>query len=144
MIGKLRKFRLISNNISFGPYPGPNDEVEQHLTVNSKGHVWLSRYVFGEHGFPPEKSEFKRFSISPGKAQFLLDSITQYFNNQYEDVFVTDVGNWTAVLTEETGSEIKLTGALCESIAGSRDISNLIRETVGDQSLFALDGNRCS
>ena len=139
MIGKLRKFRLVSNNICFGPYPGSTDEVEQHLTVNSKGYVWLSRYVFGERGFPPEKSEYKRFSISPEKAQFLLASIAQYFNDQYVEVFVTDVGDWTAVLTEETGREIKRTGPLCiASLEGVREISELIRYTLDDKSLFAL------
>ena len=139
MIGNLRKFRLISNNICFGLRPDPTDEVEQHLTVNSKGHVWLSRYVFGEHGFPPEKSEYKQFNISPEKAQFLLDSIAKYFNDQYADVFATDVGDWTAVLTEESGREIKRTGPLCiASLEGVREISELIRYTLDDKSLFAL------
>ena len=142
MIDQLRKFRLISNNICFGPYPGHTDEVEQHLTVNSKGRVWLTRYVFGERGFPPVKSDYKRFCISPVKAQFLLDSIAKYFNNQYTEVFVTDVGDWSAVLTEESGREIKRTGPLCAaSLEGVREISELIRDTLADKSLFSLDGN---
>ncbi len=36
-IGKLRKFRLISNNICYVLTPQPSDEVERHLTVNEKG-----------------------------------------------------------------------------------------------------------
>ena len=69
MIAKLRKFRLISNDICYGPYPRPADEVEQHLSVNSKGPLCVA------------------------------------------------------------------------SIEGVREISELIRDTLNDKSLLALDGN---
>lgn len=40
--GVPQKVRLVSNNISYGCAPKPIDEIEQRLTINSKGRVWFS------------------------------------------------------------------------------------------------------
>ena len=39
--GTLKKVRIVSNNICYGPMPKPDKEVEQHLTVDDEGHVWF-------------------------------------------------------------------------------------------------------
>ena len=39
--GTLKKIRIVSNNICYGPMPDPDDEVEQHLTINDEGRVWF-------------------------------------------------------------------------------------------------------
>lgn len=45
-----KKIRIVSNNISYGPLPEPDEEVEQHILLNAHGSVELSAYVFGEGG----------------------------------------------------------------------------------------------
>lgn len=46
--GTPRSVRIVSNNICRGHSPNPEDEVEQHLTINSAGGVWFSAYNYGE------------------------------------------------------------------------------------------------
>ena len=46
----LKKVRIVSNNICNGPMPEPDEEVEQHLTIDDEGNVWLSGYHFGNTG----------------------------------------------------------------------------------------------
>lgn len=48
--GTLKKIRIVSNNICYGPMPDSDDEVEQHLTINDEGRVWFSGYNFGHSG----------------------------------------------------------------------------------------------
>lgn len=42
--GTLKKVRIVSNNICYGPMPEPDEEIEQHLTINDEGRVWFSGY----------------------------------------------------------------------------------------------------
>lgn len=35
--GELRKIRLVSNRLGYGPCPEPDEEVEQHITLNAEG-----------------------------------------------------------------------------------------------------------
>lgn len=37
--GTLKKMRIVSNNICYGSMPEPDEEVEQHLTINDEGRV---------------------------------------------------------------------------------------------------------
>ena len=48
--GMLKKLRIVSNNIRYGPMPERDDEEEQHLTINDKGRVWFAGYHFGNAG----------------------------------------------------------------------------------------------
>ena len=34
--GELRKIRLVSNRLGYGPCPEPDEEVEQHITLNAE------------------------------------------------------------------------------------------------------------
>ena len=46
--GKIKSMRLISEMIGFGPMPAPDREVEQRLTLNSRGKIWFSNYLYGD------------------------------------------------------------------------------------------------
>lgn len=35
--GEIRKSRLVSNRLGYGPCPEPDEEVEQHITIKSTG-----------------------------------------------------------------------------------------------------------
>ena len=66
--GILKKVRILSNNICYGSMPEPDDEVEQHLTINDKGYVWFSGYNFGNAGERCKKARTKNFKIEKALA----------------------------------------------------------------------------
>lgn len=43
--------------------PEPDEEVEQHLTINNEGRVWFSGYNFGRGGERYEKARSKNFKL---------------------------------------------------------------------------------
>ena len=61
--GTLKKMCIVSNAICYGTPPEPEDEVEQHLTINSEGRVWFSDYAFGESFGKYTKARSKNYSI---------------------------------------------------------------------------------
>lgn len=59
--GILQKIRIVSNCIGYGPRPEPDDEVEQHLTINAEGRVWFSSYKFGDVPGKYQKANTRNF-----------------------------------------------------------------------------------
>ena len=47
----IKRIQLITNVMGYGLPPEPNEEVEQRITINSSGDVWLSSYNYGEGDF---------------------------------------------------------------------------------------------
>lgn len=140
--GVLQKIQLISNNICFGPCPEPNDEVEQHLTITADGRVWFSRYRFGVSGRDHDLVEKLNFSISSEATEMIMGAVTDYFGNEYDIDFVTDVGSWDLVLTNTEGKNYKMTGPLCHDLqTASGGLSDLIRTNLDRNDIFAFDGN---
>ncbi len=136
--GKLRLIRLISNNICFGPSPGPDDIVEQHLSIRSDGRVWLSSYRYGtEHEYP--KAGSKQRKIPRNQAEYILSLIQSYFAS-YERWFVTDVGMWTLELISDEGEKAEEKGSLIPNDGELRDISSMIRTSLDMPDLFCFDG----
>lgn len=140
--GKLKKMRIVSNNICFGPCPEPNDDTEQHLTINSDGRVWFSSYTFGDGINNHTKSTNDSFSIDKNVASKILDKVESYFSNDYYDVFATDIGYWEMELTNFEDETFKFKGSLCSDFeVDGVDLSDLIRDTLNMQNLFVFDGN---
>lgn len=120
--GTLKKIRIVSNNICYGPMLDSDDEVEQHLTINDEGRVWFSGYNFGHNGERYEKATTDR----------LLCAIAAYFGNEYDEIFATDIGNWEMELTNTEGTVYKFRGSLCADFDYEGiDLSDLVRDTVG-------------
>lgn len=136
--GKLRKLRIVSNNICIGSMPEPDKEVEQHLTINRDGCVRLSRHFFG----CSKKPLMNNFNIENEKAADLLDKIGKYFNDEYAEISVTDVGVWELELTNTEGEVYKFCGSLwVDDESDYTYLSDLVREAVGMYDLFVFDGN---
>ena len=38
---RIKKIKIKSNNICYGPAPEPEDEIEQILTISNTGKVWF-------------------------------------------------------------------------------------------------------
>ena len=140
--GTLKKMRIVSNNICYGPMPEPDEEVEQHLTINSEGRVWFSGYNYGYGGERYEKARSKNFKIDKSAADNLFGAIAAYFSNEYTEIFATDIGDWVMELTNTEGITYKFRGSLCaEFDYEGTDLSDLVRDTVGMDDLYVFDGN---
>lgn len=143
MVLPLQKIQIRSNNISYGPPPLPEDEVEQRLTINAKGQVWFSGYCYG-NGFGSENyvlSRKMRVRISQENAKELLRLISLFLNSNLEDMLVTDIGTWDMSVTDYDKNKYTLIGSLCGGvIADGVDLSKAIRSVIPIKGLFAFDG----
>ena len=140
--GTLKKMRIVSNNICYGPMPEPDEEVEQHLTINSEGRVWFSGYIFGRGRERYEKARSKNFKIDKLAVDKLFGAMAAYFGNEYTEIFATDIGDWVMELTNTDGVAYRFRGSLCADFDyEGTDLSELVRDTVGMDDLYVFDGN---
>ena len=136
----LKKFRLISNNICYGPCPDADEEVEQHLTILSDGRVWFSRYKYGLGDGKYELAEKKQLNIGKDIAVDILAFTKKYFDEKGIVMKCTDVGIWELFLTDENDSKYTIDGSVVPDDYTS-EISNYIRERLPLENLFLFDGN---
>lgn len=109
--GKIKSMRLISEMIGFGPMPAPDREVEQRLTLNSRGKIWFSNYLYGD-GVKQKLHRKECSTISPTDADYILKLIAMVFTSPQSSALVTDVGMWRLCLLSETGQNFKYEGSL--------------------------------
>jgi len=141
-INKAQMIRIVSNNISFGPYPKASDIVEQHLTINLEGRVWFSSYCYGEGEGKFQKSETKNFKIDKTLAQNILSKISKYFSNQYIYDDKTDVGSWRMYIKNTEKEDFNIEGSLYSNYeVDGVDLSTFIRDSLEMDYLFLFDGN---
>ena len=58
------------------------------------------------------------------------------------EVFATDIGDWVMELTNSEGMTYKFRGSLCANFDyEGKDLSDLVRDTVGMDDLYVFDGN---
>ena len=136
----LKKFRLISNNICYGPCPDADEEVEQHLTIISDGRVWFSRYNYGLGDGKYELAEKKQLNIGKDIAVDILAFTKKYFDEKGIVIKCTDVGIWELFLTDENDASYTIDGSVIPDEYTS-EISNYIREKLPLEKLFLFDGN---
>ena len=140
--GRASKINIISNNISFGPCPEQDEEIEQRLTINANGQVWFSGYNFGQGFDKYICGRRKNFAIGKEPAARILDSIATYFSQEYETVFATDIGSWDLIITNDEGKPYKYAGSsCCDFEVDGVDLSDLIRDTLDMPDLLVFDGN---
>jgi len=140
--GAAKKIRIISNNICYGPTPEPNEEVEQHITINSEGRVWFSAYNFGSGYSKHERSRSKAYNIDKDSATKILDSFAAYFSGNNIEVLATDIGVWDMEITNTEGKVYKFRGSLCADFdVDGIDLSDMVREALGMDDLYVFDGN---
>lgn len=136
--GTLQKFKLISNNICYGPEPDPDNEVEQRLSVSENGGVWLTRYRYGGIDDRPRLLQKEKIPASMDTIKRILDFVGHNFEN-YDNAYATDVGVWGIELTNTDGKTVHINGSLYpDSFHGLFDY---IREQLKRNDLFLFDGN---
>lgn len=136
-----KKIRINSNSISYGPMPNANTEVEQHITINNRGRVWLSRYRFGngEERYPLIEKEY--FHISEEITSRILELAEKMVETE-DEVFVTDVGSWELIISDESGQTRKSLGSLILNDSEIvQELCSVIRKALDRSDLMLLDGN---
>ena len=140
--GTLKTIRISSNCLCYGPPPEPDDEVEQHITINSGGRVWFSAYNFGRECGKYEKARRTIFNIDKTAAEKLMNAFSAYFASGYDEVFATDIGRWEMELTNTEGKTYRYCGSLCaEFNYHGIDLSDMVRDTLRMYDLYVFDGN---
>lgn len=142
--GNVKKVKIYSNIMSYGFLPREDTEIEQHLTITEDGRVWLTRYAVKEDlNFADlKKTEQKQFRIDKEKAKFLLSKFTKYFRDEYNLQFATDVGQFEMWIDDDEGKKANFLGPMIsEIVVDGYDLSQLVRDTLDDQTLFVFDSN---
>lgn len=140
--GEPQKIRIVSNNICYGLPPEPEDEVEQHITINAEGRVWFSAYNFGEGFGRYKKARSQIYKIDKAVADKVLNSVASYFSGEYDELFATDIGDWVMEITNVDGKVYKFRGSLCADFeVDGIDLSDLIRDALGMNDLYVFDEN---
>lgn len=140
-MNKVKRFTIESDAICYGPMPLPEDEVFQHLTINSQGRVWLSRYCFG-NGFGEYTLKSKDILfIGKEKAERILDAIAAYYSRENKENrrMVTDCGSWSAESVFDTEETIVDNGSLIKYPGTLHQVTQMIRDALDDQSVFVFE-----
>ena len=83
-----------------------------------------------------------RKSIVQDEVNLLFERIQKYFDNQKDQLFITDVGGWTLNITYDDGDTIQYLGSICQDIRiKGVELSKELRRLLNDKNLFAFDGN---
>ena len=139
--GKIKSMRLISEMIGFGPMPAPDREVEQRLTLNSRGKIWFSNYLYGD-GVKQKLHRKECSTISPTDAAQILLLVSKEFASPQSTGFATDVGMWRLSLLNEDGQSFKYEGSLVSH--GDNDLLGIasaeLRKILSMPELAAFDG----
>ena len=139
--GEPVRIKLEANCLGYGPCPEPEDIVEQHLTVNAAGRVWFHEYQFGHVPGRYEMRSKQIGSIDSCAAKELINTVAEYFRHDYENIFATDIGQWTLQIVNSEKEIFTVSGSLCAELrVDGVDLSDLLRKTVGIETLFAFDG----
>ena len=88
----MKKFRIETNIIAYGPEPAPSDEVEQHLTVSETGRIWFNAYQYGDGNYLRSRSS--QIYIGTEAARDILQIVLSWAEKDYRELLVTDVGFW--------------------------------------------------
>lgn len=140
--GRPKKVRLVSNNLSYGPRPECGEEIEQRLTINAEGRVWLSGYSY-RIGGGLIRVRSLQFAIDRHTARDLISEIALHLQGKPIDVFVTDVGEWKLEIVDDEGTIYRSGGPLCPvSDPFFSHMSEKLRAKIRND-LFAFDGEQC-
>lgn len=137
--GKAKKIKIISNCLCYGPMPQPDDEAEQHLSITEDGMVFFSSYNYG-NGDKYIKAKTHNFRLEPGSAENILKLIGDYFSNEFDVPYATDVGDWKLFITNSDDVTFNFTGSLCPMISELENVSSAIRIKLDMPELLVFDG----
>ena len=133
---KIKKIKIKSNNICYGPAPELEDEVEQVLTIAKTGKVWFYGYKY-----IGTRSRSIINNIGEKSAYLIFELISKWIDTGL-CCYATDVGTWNMVITDENNKLYKFDGSLIEDLmVNNIALSKTIRDIVNIEDMFVFDGN---
>lgn len=117
--------------------------MEQRITIIADGRVWFSAYVFGKgRDGRYEKSRAQHFRLTRERTDEIFSAFTDFFREEYHEVFADCNGEWKMNLTNTGGRVYKYRGPLCSHFeVDGVDLSDLLRDSLDMPELYAFDGN---
>lgn len=94
-----REIKIRSRIFSYNEEDAPENDVEQHLTIKSDGHVELQGYKFNYHLCNLEPSRHKELDIGAEKAEELISDLSRFTFSQLKTK--PECGVWDLILTED-------------------------------------------
>lgn len=139
--GTVKKIKIISNIICDDYSPEADDEIEQHITIDSDGHVWFSAYIFEKRNDGKyKKSRMNNFKIKSTAAEEIISAVSSYFSVDFLQVFRTNTGMWKIEIINDEGRVYKTEGSIYPDFENQGiEISNLIRRNLKIPNLYLLD-----
>lgn len=130
-----RKIALCSENISFGSIPETEAECIQQITVSATGNVSVLL-----KNFERKTMRSLRRKIPPEAAVVWLNNVNTHLS-VYTQEFVTDVGGWSATITNDKSKTARFSGALIpDADAWLHRYSDELRELLEMPELYVFDG----
>ena len=137
----IKKIQIDTNVVCFGPRPDDEEEVSQHLTINSMGRVWLTGRNVDDKVLRKES-----FSIGKDKAAVIISAFEDFYEDDIYDygmhIYCTDIGFYHILFTDENGNQYMADGSLmCHRDDDTIDISGFTRHIMERKDLFVVDGD---
>ncbi len=137
--GPLERVDLTTNTLHDNSDPSADDEVAQNILILSDGRIWLTKFKYGETGFPYQISSKEReLKVSKKAMRKLLSAFKKFCNSGEYDKEDTGNGYWQIFIRGKERSEFKLKGAIGGSAAA--ELSDMLRSTMNRSDIMALDG----
>lgn len=137
---KIKKVRIVSNNICYGPEPLPEDEVEQRLTISASGRVWFTAYKYANGFGKYEVCRKQQLAIGKPAAKQMLELFSQYINSNQLVCYATDIGTWEMSITDTEGKSFDFKGSLCGGVTvGDIDLTYYLRKQIPVDNLFVFE-----
>lgn len=141
--GNLKQINLISNNISYGPIPKVDEEIEQHIILNDEGKGWFVGYNYGTNGYNYPLARKKQLIIDKKIINELFDKFAKYFSTYPITPANKDVGSWRMTLINDENKAFYFTSSFdIELILDDIDLSDYVRNLLLMDDLFVFDGNQ--
>ena len=134
--GKPRKITILSDGLCYGPAPEDSEELQQRLTINDRGDVYITYYNWQSKSLRKE-----RFVIPFYDAIEIIQKTNRVFAVFDPSIIVTDVGSWDLTIQDNEGNDYKFSGSLLSDTDPILiDLSCIIRNALKRDNLFVFDG----
>ena len=134
--GKPRKITIFSDGVCYGPAPEDSEELQQRLTINDRGDVYITYYNWQSKTLRKE-----RFVIPFCDAIEIIQKTNRLFAVSDPTLKVTDVGSWKLTIQNDEGNDYKFSGSLLSDTDPMLiDLSCIIRNALNRNNLLVFDG----
>ncbi len=137
--GPLERVDLTTNILNNNSNPSADDEVAQNILILSDGRIWLTKFKYGETGFPYQiTSKERELKVSKKSIRKLLSAFKKYCNSGEYGITEACNGSWQIFVRGMGGTEFKLRGSIGNGAAS--ELSDLLRSVMNRNDIMALDG----